>query len=75
MAFNDQKGFHLKKVMIHHTSPAIARMHYPQAEVVQDKAAIINDATIELIVISGAAKQDMDLVAEVLQTGKHVRIV
>lgn len=73
--FNDHNGFHLKKVMVQHTSPEIARMHYPQAEVVQDKAAIINDATIELIVISGAAHQDMDLVAEVLQTGKHVRVV
>lgn len=73
--FNSDNGFHLKKVMVQHASPEIARMHYPNTEVVQDKAAIIDDATIELIVISGADQQDMDLVAEVLQTGKHVRIV
>jgi predicted dehydrogenase len=73
--FSNENGFHLKKVMLQHASPEIARMHYPKAEVVQHKAAIIDDATIELIVISGAAQQDMDLVAEALQTGKHVRIV
>lgn len=73
--FNSRNGFYLKKVMMQHASPEIARMHYPEAEVVQDKTAIIDDATIELIVISGAEQQDMDLVAEVVQTGKHVRMV
>ncbi len=56
-------------------SPEIARRHYPQSEIVQDKRAIMEDSTIDLIVISGAAKDDLDLVAEVLQTGKHVRLV
>ncbi len=30
----------------------------------------MEDSTIDLIVISGAAKSDLDLVAEVLQTGQ-----
>lgn len=68
-------GFRLKKVMVPNVSAEITRLHYPQSEIVQDKRAIIEDASIDLIVISGAAKSDLDLVAEVVQTGKHVRIV
>lgn len=71
----NQRGFRLKKVMVQNTSPELSRLHYPQSEIVQDKRAIMEDSTIDLIVISGAAKSDLDLVAEVLQTGKHVRIV
>jgi hypothetical protein len=68
-------GFHLKKVMMKNASPEVTRLRYPQSEIVQDKRAIMEDSSIDLIVISGAAKSDLDLVAEVLQTGKHVRIV
>lgn len=71
----NRQSFHLKKVMVQNASPEITRLHYPHSEIVQDKRAIMEDATIDLIVISGAAKNDLDLVAEVLQTGKHVRIV
>jgi predicted dehydrogenase len=74
-ALGNRHGFHLKKVMVQDASPEITRLHYPQSEIVQDKRAIMDDSSIDLIVISGAAKSDLDLVAEVLQTGKHVRIV
>jgi predicted dehydrogenase len=74
-AVSDQRGFRLKKVMVKDASPEIIRLHYPQSEIVQDKQAIIHDSSIDLIVISGAAEKELDLVAEVLQTGKHVRIV
>lgn len=71
----NRHGFHLKKVMVPNGSPEITKLHYPQSEIVYDKRAIMEDSTIDLIVISGAAKNDLDLVAEVLQTGKHVRLV
>ena len=74
-SLGNRHGFRLKKVMVQNASPEIMRLHYPQSEIVQDKQAIIEDSTIDLIVISGAAKSDLDWVAEVLQTGKHVRIV
>lgn len=74
-SLGNRHGFHLKKVMVPDVSPEIARRHYPQSEIVQDKRAIMEDSSIDLIVISGAAKDDLDLVAEVLQTGKHVRLV
>lgn len=71
----NRHGFHLKKVMVPNGSPELTRLQYPQSEIVQDKRSIMEDSTIDLIVISGAAKSDLDLVAESLQTGKHVRIV
>lgn len=74
-SLGNRNGFHLKKVLIPDVSPDVSRKHYPHAEIVQDKRAIMEDSSIDLIVISGAAKSDLDLVAEVLQTGKHVRLV
>lgn len=74
-SLGNTNGFLLKKVMVKNASPEITRSHYPDAEIVQDKRSIMEDSTIDLIVISGAPKNDLDLVAEVLQTGKHVRIV
>ena len=74
-SLGNKQEFRLKKVMVPNASAEITRLHYPQSEIVQDKRAIIEDASIDLIVISGAAKSDLDLVAEIVQTGKHVRIV
>lgn len=74
-SLGNNQGFHLKKVMVPHASAELTRLQYPQSEIVQDKRAIIEDESIDLIVISGAANSDLDLVAEVVQTGKHVRIV
>lgn len=74
-ALGNRHGFRLKKVMAPHASPEMTRLQYPQSEIVQDKRAITEDASIELIVIAGAAKSDLDWVAEVVQTGKHVRMV
>lgn len=74
-SLGNTNGFLLKKVMVKNASPEITRSHYPDAEIVQDKRSIMEDSTIDLIVISGAPKNDLDLVAEMLQTGKHVRIV
>lgn len=74
-SLGNRNGFHLKKVLIPDVSPEVSRQHYPHAEIVQDKRAIMEDSSIDLIVISGAANSDLDLVAEVLQAGKHVRLV
>lgn len=74
-ALGNRHGFRLKKVMAPHVSAEITKANYPQSEVVEDKRAIMEDSSIDLIVISGAGKSDLDWVAEVLQTGKHVRIV
>ncbi|WP_276483386.1 hypothetical protein [Paraflavitalea pollutisoli] len=74
-SLGNRNGFHLKKVLIPDVSPEITKQHYPHSEIVQDKRAIMEDSSIDLIVISGAAKSDLDLVAEVLQAGKHVRLV
>jgi len=74
-AFDNRNGFRLKKVMVQDASPEMVQMLYPQSEVVLNKKAITEDETIDLIVIAGAGQENMDLVAEALQTGKHVRVV
>ena len=69
-------GFYLKKVLAKRTiTENLAKEHYPQYEIVQSKQAIINDNSIELVIISSPAKEDLSLVGEVLESGKQVRIV
>ena len=74
-ALGNRHGFHLKKVMAPHASSEITRLQYPQSEIVEDKSAILDDSSIDLVVIAGAAKSDLDWVAELVQTGKHVRMI
>jgi len=69
-------GFHLKKVLAKRTiTERMAKEQYPQSEIVQSKQAIINDKSIELVIVSSPAKEDLPLVGEVLESGKSVRIV
>ena len=69
-------GFNLKKVLAKRTiTERLAKEQYPQSEIVLSKQAIINDKSIELVIISSPAKEDLSLVGEVLESGKQVRIV
>ena len=49
--------------------------HYPDAEFVQDKSAIINDGSIDLVIISSPDDEGMNIVTEALEAGKNVRIL
>lgn len=69
-------GFYLKKVLAKRTiTERMAKEQYPKSEIVQSKHAIINDKSIELVIVSSPAKEDLSLVGEVLESGKQVRIV
>ena len=69
-------GFHLKKVLAKRKlTERMAKEQYPQSEIVHTKQAIINDKSIELVIVSSPAKEDLPLVGEVLESGKSVRIV
>ena len=48
---------------------------YPLAEVVDDTKAIINDSSIELIIISNPSHEDMGIVGQAIAAGKHIRII
>ena len=69
-------GFHLKKVLIkQNIGNHIAKEYYPRAEMVQDTNSIINDESIELVIVSAPAETDLNLVAEALEAGKQVRVL
>jgi predicted dehydrogenase len=48
---------------------------YPAAEIVQHSQAIMQDDDIDLIIVSAREKNNLRLLGEILQTGKHVRII
>ncbi|MFT3823019.1 MAG: Gfo/Idh/MocA family oxidoreductase [Chitinophagaceae bacterium] len=71
-----QEGYQLKKILLKgDVSIDTAKLEYPQAEIVTDKQDILQDKSIELVIVSSPADADMSLVGEVLKAGKHVRIV
>lgn len=72
---NGFDGFHLKKVLIKQHTGTYNREYYPNAEIVADKNAIMNDHTIELVIVSGPCESDMNLVAEAIGAGKQVRVL
>ena len=51
------------------------RLKYPSAEVVDNTNAIINDNSIELVIISNPSKEDMRMVGEFIHAGKYIRII
>ena len=51
------------------------RIHYPNAELVDKKEFILQDTSIDHVIIIDPASKDMDLVAEVLKAGKKVQIL
>jgi predicted dehydrogenase len=69
-------GFHLKKVLVKQKiTDRLAEEYYPQAEIVEDINSIINDKTIELVIVSEPGDADLNLVAEALEAGKQVRVL
>ncbi|MEP7319927.1 MAG: Gfo/Idh/MocA family oxidoreductase [Panacibacter sp.] len=69
-------GYNIKKVYINNKLSATEiKSQYPQAEIVADTKSIINDALIDLVVVSSPADTDMDIISEVLEAGKYIRVI
>src|SRR5688500_11611547 len=49
--------------------------NFPGAELVQDKSNLLEDHSLDLIIISGCEKQEVHLAAEVLNAGKQVQLL
>ncbi|HEV3223752.1 MAG TPA: hypothetical protein VGZ90_12780 [Puia sp.] len=70
------KGYTLKKVLVgENVFENDVRVNYPDAEIVRDKSSIIQDATLDLVIFVSPAKKYLNLVGEVLRSGKPVRVV
>ena len=48
---------------------------YPEAEIVHEMALLLQDEKIDHVIISQPSKEDLSLVARVLQAGKKVQII
>jgi hypothetical protein len=70
------EGYVLKKILLNGKSGGNLYNHYyPEAEIVQDLHAITEDHSIDLVMITGALNSNVALFAEILKSGKNLRIV
>ena len=70
------EGFNLKKIFVANKMDAeIAQAKYPQVEIVNDSSDIIHDEVIDLVLMSSHTAKDMNIVGELIQSGKHLRII
>jgi hypothetical protein len=70
------EGYVLKKILLSGKSGGESyNNHYPEAEIVQDIHSITEDHSIDLIMLTGAVKSNVELYAQVLKAGKNLRIV
>ncbi|MEP6845669.1 MAG: hypothetical protein ABI861_06685 [Panacibacter sp.] len=75
-ANSNLNGYNIKKIYINkNISDHEVKSQYPNAEIVKDTNAIINDVFIDLVIVSSPADADMDIVGEVLEAGKYVRVI
>jgi|SRR6516164_3963043 predicted dehydrogenase len=70
------EGFSMEKIFVSNKyDEALAHSVYPNAEIVDDPSQIIHDHMIDLVIVSEKKYKERDIVADVLQAGKHVRII
>ena len=76
LATERSENFNLKKIFAgDKVAAGIAKTQYPQAEIVNNIQAIIEDAGIELVIMSASDSKDSAIVRHILSTGKKVRII
>ena len=69
------EGYNLKKVFVGNDSDTWVKQSFPEAQVVNDVQSIIHDEQIDLVIMPTKQSEELKLVAQVLQTGKNIRIV
>lgn len=69
------KGYNLKKVLAKGSYPHQISKRFPQAEIVFSSRDIVNDQSIDLVILAGPESGDLNLVAAALEAGKNVRIL
>jgi hypothetical protein len=76
LATDRSSNFNLKKIFApDKVSEGIAKTQYPNAEIVNNIKAIVEDAGIELVIVSGQDAKDSMIVQNILEQGKKVRII
>ena len=76
LATERSENFNLKKIFAgDNVTAGIAKNHYPQAEIVNNIQSIIEDAGIELVIMSASNSKDSAIVQHILSKGKKIRII
>jgi NADH/NAD ratio-sensing transcriptional regulator Rex len=76
LATDRSANFNLKKIFAaDQVAAGMARSQYPKAEIVNDIKAILDDAGIELVILSANNAKDSLVVEHIMQAGKKVRII
>ena len=76
LATDRSENFNLKKIFAgDKVAAGIAKTQYPQAEIVSNIQSIIEDAGIELVIMSATNSKDSAVVQHILSKGKKVRII
>ncbi len=68
-------GYNVSKVWMKSSADELVRTNYPLSEIVDDRQSILNDQSIELVIVSQPITNELDLVSEMLAAGKQVRVI
>ncbi len=70
------EGYSIKKILS--TADATEtniKLRYPSAEIVGNTRDILDDNSIDLVIVSSPSNDDMGFVGEAIQAGKQIRII
>ena len=74
-AVSRRDGYVVKRILLEgDASETTIRKNYPEAEIVKDKQALLQDASLDLVVFTDAGNGYMEMVGEILQAGIPVRV-
>jgi hypothetical protein len=69
-------GYSITKAFVTNKSSAgIVQSQCPKAEIVEDKHSILNDQTIDFILVISPQSCDLNFIGEAIQAGKQIRIM
>jgi len=70
------EGYSIKKILSTTDANEInIKSRYPQAEIVDNTRAILDDHSIELVIVSGPSEDALGFAGEAIQAGKQIRII
>lgn len=70
------EGYSIKKILsTAHSNETTIRSRYPSAEIVDNTRAILDDSSIDLVIVSRPTPNDMGIVGEAIKAGKQIRII
>ena len=72
----EKRQFYLKKILVNDLSVAgRIKSRYPEAEIVHELSEIVDDSSIDLVLLSFGKTNDRPVIQKILQAGKQLRII